>query len=223
MTGKFPRLALMLLLVVVAACARRAPEPGTYVIDGKAYRPLTTADNYSETGIASWYGDKFHGRKTSNGEVYDMFGRTCAHKTLPLGTKIRVVNLENGLEVNARVNDRGPFVDGRIVDLSYTLARELEMAEKGLARVRIDTLDGTSFDKGPFTWQMGAFAEKSNAERFAGELAKKFNPVRIMVVYRENRPLYRVQVGRYEDRRTALLALDRLGGLGEKPWMVGYD
>jgi len=113
------------------------PKIKPYSVMGKTYWPVQSALGFQEEGFASWYGIDFHGKKTATGEVYDMFSVSAAHKTLPLGTKVRVTNLENGRELELVVNDRGPFVDGRIIDLSYASARLLGMADNGLARVRV--------------------------------------------------------------------------------------
>ena len=102
--------------------------------------PGASRPGWTQTGIASWYGEPFHGRTTASGEEYDMNQLTCAHRTLPFGTRIRVQNLENGRSVTLRVTDRGPFVEGRIVDVSRRAAQELEMIGAGLARVRITVL-----------------------------------------------------------------------------------
>ena len=108
-----------------------------YVINGITYYPIPSARGYAERGLASWYGDPFHGRKTSNGETYDMYGDTAAHKTLPMNTMLLVKNLDNGRSTVVRINDRGPFVEDRIIDLSYTKAKELGVVRKGTARVEI--------------------------------------------------------------------------------------
>jgi len=108
-----------------------------YRIKGITYYPIPSAQGYVERGLASWYGNPFHGRKTSNGETYNMYGDTAAHKTLPMNTMLLVKNLENGRSTVVRVNDRGPFVEDRILDLSYTKAKELGVVRKGTARVEI--------------------------------------------------------------------------------------
>ena len=113
-----------------------------YTIDGITYYPIPSAKNFSEQGIASWYGPGFHGRKTSNGETYDMYDMTAAHKILPMDTRLLVHNLDNGAETVVRINDRGPFIDGRIIDLSHSAARTLGIIERGTARVKIVALDG---------------------------------------------------------------------------------
>lgn len=218
-------LPALALLVLATGCAVKPKQktPGTYEVFGQTYKVLDKADGYSEVGIASWYGEDFHGKKTSTGEIYDMYGRTCAHKTLPLGTHVRIRNIENGKEVKARVNDRGPFVDGRIVDLTLTLAKDLDMADKGLARVRVEPLGGVSFDTGPFTWQVGSFAERQNAEKLSQLLRIDFEPVRIVQAWVGNRTMYRVQVGRFDSKAEAEKQKDRFRNVCEKPWLVGFD
>jgi len=118
----------------------RYGNPETYEIDGITYRVLETSDGYREEGVASWYGDFFHGRRTSSGDTYDMYKMTAAHKTLPLPTYVKVTNMENGLSVVLRINDRGPFVRGRIIDLSYVAAQKLKIVEKGTAAVEVEAL-----------------------------------------------------------------------------------
>ncbi len=118
-----------------------------YEQNGATYQVLDTSRGYDERGIASWYGEDFHGRLTSSGDVYDMYLMTAAHKTLPLPTYVRVTHLANGRSVVLRVNDRGPFVEDRIIDLSYTAATKLGMAEQGTARVEVVALDPPARDR----------------------------------------------------------------------------
>jgi rare lipoprotein A len=187
---------------------RLPPTQRPYVIDNKRYYPIPSADGYSEQGIASWYGPGFHGKKTSNGETYDMHSMTAAHKTLPMNTMLLVKNLENGRHTVVRVNDRGPFVRGRIVDLSYKAAEALGIAQKGITRVQAIALGEETIKKrggpptlvyqdlsvGEFYVQVGAFVEKSNA----ANLQKRFTAAgHTAVVHKsvETEPLfYRVQV-----------------------------
>ena len=115
-------------------------NPESYEINGRRYNTMKDATGFVQHGIASWYGKKFHGRRTSNGEKYDMYGMTAAHKTLPLPTYVRVTNLANDLSVVVRVNDRGPFTKGRAIDLSYAAARKLGIFENGTAEVEIRAL-----------------------------------------------------------------------------------
>lgn len=156
-----------------------------YVIKNKRYYPIPSAEGYSEKGVASWYGGKFHGRRTSNGEVYDMHSMTAAHKTLPMNTMLLIHNLDNGIKTVVRVNDRGPFVRGRIVDLSYKAATTLGVVKNGTARVQAIALGEEAVKKGEetptlvyqdlsageFYVQIGAFADKANALK----LQKRFN------------------------------------------------
>ena len=150
--------------------AKRKPKSKAtqrpYVIKGITYIPIPSASGYRESGIASWYGEPFHGRRTSNGEIYDMYGDTAAHKTLPMDTMLLVKNLDNGRSTVVRVNDRGPFVRERIIDLSFTKAKELGVVGKGTARVEIVALEER--DAGELLEVAG--------QRFAADVAA-FNPV----------------------------------------------
>lgn len=185
--------------------------PRPYKVLGKWYQPLPHARGFGQCGIASWYGEKFHGRKTSNGETYDMYGISAAHKTLPLGTYVWVRNLKNNRELKVRINDRGPFVKDRIIDLSYGAAKKLGIVESGTAPVEIMALgvetdtDGTEnsvheyasldYDKGNFTFQVGAFKVRENAEKFKQELGQKYQNAHIVVFDSGEETFYRVRVG----------------------------
>ena len=137
------------LFLILSGCAvTPLPEgpaiprkPGTYVVFGEIYRTLPDSFGYLEIGIASWYGKKFHGRLTSNGETYDMYGLSAAHKALPLPTFVKVTNLDNARSVVLRVNDRGPFHEDRVIDLSYAAAQTLGFAHKGTAPVVVEAVD----------------------------------------------------------------------------------
>lgn len=137
----------------ISTTAKKKPRtPATqrpYVINGITYYPIPSAVGYREQGLASWYGEPFHGRRTSNGEVYNMFGPTAAHKTLPMQTMLLVRNLDNGRSTVVRVNDRGPFVRERIIDLSYTKAKELGVVARGTARVEIVALEAVEASSAP--------------------------------------------------------------------------
>lgn len=121
------------------------PEPKRYVVYGDTYEVMEESLGYVEVGIASWYGKKFHGRLTANGEVYDMYELTAAHKTLPLPSLVRVTNLENGTKVIVRINDRGPFHDDRLIDLSYQAAVKLGFSSKGTVPVVVEALDALNY------------------------------------------------------------------------------
>ncbi|MBK1724217.1 hypothetical protein CKO23_18545 [Thiocystis violacea] len=130
----------------------RSGNPDSYVVFGKRYYPKKDSHGHVERGFASWYGEPFHGRKTSSGEIYDMHAMTAAHKTLPLPTYARVTNVENGRSVVVRINDRGPFHGPRVIDLSYTAAVKLGVVKKGTAKVEIKAIDPRrdNADTGPF-------------------------------------------------------------------------
>ncbi|HYL04095.1 MAG TPA: septal ring lytic transglycosylase RlpA family protein [Steroidobacteraceae bacterium] len=149
-------------------------NPPFYDVDGRRYFVLSSAAGYDERGVASWYGPTFHGANTSSGEPYNMYAMTAAHKTLPLPTYARVTNLSNGRSVVVRINDRGPFVGNRIIDLSYTAAAKLDMLRDGTAMVEVhaltagapDVLTRNSQSPPPTLYvQTGAFADPRNAER----------------------------------------------------------
>ncbi len=125
--------------VMPVKISQTASKP--YTINGKRYFPMNQIKQFTESGIASWYGRKFHGELTSNGEVYDMFAMSAAHKTLPLPSFIKVINIDNNKSAIVRVNDRGPFHDGRIVDLSYSAAYKLGIYQSGTGNVRIEVID----------------------------------------------------------------------------------
>ena len=134
----------------------RYGNPESYVVYGKRYYTLASSRGYRETGGASWYGTKFHGRRTSSGEPYDMYAMTAAHKTLPLPSYVEVTNLANGRKVVVRVNDRGPFHDGRIIDMSYAGAVKLGMLGKGTAHVEVRTIEPGAPAAKPVTMQADA-------------------------------------------------------------------
>lgn len=126
----------------------RSGNPASYEVDGREYHVLETSEGYREVAIASWYGQAFQGRRTSSGEPYDMYRMTAAHKTLPLPTYVRVTNMENGRSVVLRVNDRGPFIEGRIIDVSFVAAQKLGMVGSGTVQVEVVALDPPARDPG---------------------------------------------------------------------------
>lgn len=191
---------------------RIPPTQRPYTIDGKTYYPIPSAYGYVENGVASWYGPQFHGKKTSNGETYNMHGLTAAHKILPMNTRVLVKNLANGKEMVLRVNDRGPFVKDRIIDLSLGAAKELGVDGPGTAMVRVTALGEAertmvggkaqerfvpyqNFNEGEFFVQVGAFANRENAERLKDVLLGQGNKA-VSQVYdlADGSRYYRVQV-----------------------------
>ena len=200
--------------------ASRQPEgrPRPYKVSGVWYQPLPDSKGFRELGTASWYGKDFHGKKTSNGEVYNMYDMTAAHKILPLGTYVRVHNLDNDRFLDVRINDRGPFVRGRIIDLSYAAAKELGLLEPGTARVEVVALgvpasaDGGAghsyvrgdYFSGNFTYQVGAFANRENAERLQRSLKQAYRNSHITIYDRGDRIFYRVRVGAFTSLEEAV-------------------
>ena len=158
---------------------------------------------YTEEGNASWYGNPFHGRRSSNGEVYDMYKMTAAHRTLPFETMVRVTNLNNGKTTTVRITDRGPFVDNRIIDLSQAAAREIESIGPGVVPVRIEVLGNVDVTAGFFTVQVGAFHDRGNAERLRDRLNASYSPIFIQQYDSPDGAFYRVRVGRISGQQAA--------------------
>ncbi|HTW25152.1 MAG TPA: septal ring lytic transglycosylase RlpA family protein, partial [Candidatus Baltobacteraceae bacterium] len=165
---------------------------------------------YVEEGVASWYGVPFDGHRTSNGEIYDMHAFTAAHRTLPFGSLVRVTNLRNGLQTEVRINDRGPFVANRIIDLSLSAAQAIQMVGPGTAQVRLEVISGPNPAQGFFGVQVGAFANRDNAERLRAQLAARYSPVTIMVYDSPSGIFYRVRVGRLPTEDAARQLADQL-------------
>ncbi|SHI52021.1 rare lipoprotein A [Malonomonas rubra DSM 5091] len=208
-----------------------------YEVDGKRYDPLRDHSGFSQRGVASWYGRKFHGRKTSNGEIYNMYAMTAAHKTLPLGVYVRVTHLQNGCSIIVRVNDRGPFVAGRIIDLSYAAANKLGMADAGTAKVQVQALGyrqsdkgqisyrpPTSYDAGSFAVQIGAFSVQENAYRLASQMRSRYGKSEVQAVLVNGVKMYRVRVGDYHSlERAERAALDFANGGFRGSFVVAFD
>ena len=160
---------------------------------------------YTEEGNASWYGEPFNGRRASNGEIYDMYKLTAAHRTLPFDTKVRVTNLNNGKSTTVRITDRGPFVENRIIDLSLAAAREIDLVGPGVAPVRVEVLGGNNVDitAGFFTVQVGAFKDRGNAERLRDRLNASYSPIFIQQYDAPEGTFYRVRVGKISGEDSA--------------------
>jgi rare lipoprotein A len=167
-------------------------------------------------GVASWYGGEFHGRATSSGEIYDMYQLTCAHNTLPLGTTVMVTNMENGRSVELKVNDRGPFVKERIIDLSYAAAQILGMWEKGTAYVKVEVIGPLIEQVQRFTLQVGSFGDEANAQKLADQLRKSFETVYVTTVETLTQKYHRVRVGQFDTKEAALRVAEKLSQMGLK-------
>jgi rare lipoprotein A len=179
---------------------------GCGLIFGRGKPPAATRPQAVQMGTASWYGPGFHGKRTSNGEVYDQYELTAAHQTLPLGTRVAVTNLTNGRQVEVRVNDRGPFVKDRAIDLSYAAARSLDMIGPGTAPVRIEVLGDQPLQQaaaGVYTLQVGSFADRDNAMRLKSTLDRQFDGVYLATLDGQVGKYYRVRLGRFSHRDEA--------------------
>lgn len=237
---------LMVLIALLAACGPAAPtyrvkvldtpsQPDLhptqrpYTVNDREYRPIADAQGFSEEGLASWYGKDFHGRKTSNGETYDMYAMTAAHKILPMNVFLKVTNLNNGESAVVRVNDRGPFVKSRIIDLSYSAAKQLGVVGPGTAPVRIEALgyqdsakpgrspsyrQPESYSPGPFMVQVGAFTIRENAYLLADKMKKLYGSSTVAEGWVDGRKFYRVRAGLYDSMALAQDGLLRMEANG---------
>jgi len=172
------------------------PPAGVPVPRRNKPAPAPAPSGYTEEGNASWYGVPFHGRRASNGEIYDMYKLTAAHRTLPFETMVRVTNLNNGMSTIVRITDRGPFVDNRIIDLSLAAAREVDSVGAGVVPVRVEVLGGVDPTAGFFTVQVGAFRDRANAERLRDRLTASYSPIFIQQYDSPDGVFYRVRVGK---------------------------
>jgi rare lipoprotein A len=184
--------------------------------------------------VASWYGQKFHGRPTSSGEIFNMYAMTCAHKEYPFGTRLKVTNTENNRSAECIVNDRGPFVEDRDIDLSYAVAKEIGVTGPGIARVLLEPQgrDNSyirpvkfriSGKTGPFAIQVGSFTENVNAIRLKTGLRLKYTNVYIQETEVKGETYYRVRVGNYQDYNSALSAAKQLGQEGYPAVLMKAD
>ncbi|MGD8741887.1 MAG: septal ring lytic transglycosylase RlpA family protein [Granulosicoccaceae bacterium] len=215
----------------------RYGNPESYVVLGKRYHVLETSEGYHERGIASWYGTKFHGRRTSSGERYDMYAMTAAHKSLPLPTYVEVTNLKNNRKVIVKVNDRGPFHENRIIDLSYAAAHKLGINHSGTGLVEVRAINArepqpvlaanttapavqtttATQPSAPVSLflQVGAFVSRSNAEQLLGRLLDAaVDNVRISQLSNAEQTLYRVRIGpiaNVEEADRLATSLERIG------------
>ena len=179
---------------------------------------------YTEEGNASWYGNPFNGRRASNGEIYDMYKLTAAHRTLPFETMVRVTNLNNGKSTTVRITDRGPFVNDRIIDLSLAAAREIESIGPGVVPVRIEVLGNIDVTAGFFTVQVGAFKDRGNADRLRGRLGLAYSPIYIQQYDSPEGIFYRVRVGKISGEPAAQEFGEKLRNTeGFTPFVVRLD
>lgn len=182
----------------------RAGNPANYKVLGRRYQVLADSKGYRQRGIASWYGKKFHGRKTANGEIYNMFAMTAAHKTLPIPSYVRVTNLKNQRSVVVRINDRGPFHDNRIIDLSYAAAVKIGVQQAGTGFVEVVALEPSAQSAAKLAQkpdeklylQIGAFSNQFNARQLQQKVAQiPLAAARLKVAQHQGDTVYKVQLG----------------------------
>lgn len=199
-------------------------NPPFYEVNGQRYYTLPSSQGYKERGIASWYGPKFHGRRTSSGEVYDMHAMTAAHRSLPLPSYVVVTNLSNKRQIIVRVNDRGPFHAGRIIDLSYAAAVKLGLARPGTGLVEVRAIQpkpapgqkAESLKKNLYL-QIGAFQNRSHAEQLQKQLQSVINEgVKVSPAPAQQAPFYRVRIG-------PVLSVEKLDNLAKRLAELGFS
>lgn len=227
---------MLALVTHVPACAGRtapavladATSPRDTSV-GSSSAPLvsskatpTAVPVFRETGIAAWYGLDYQGRKTASGEVFDMNGLSAAHRTLPLGTTLRVTNLDNSKSITVRITDRGPLVKSRILDLSYAAAKELEFIPQGTARVMIETQEPLR-NGALYTVQAALFSEEENARMLKDRLTRRFEQVSIIPLETNVARLYRVRVGSYSSPERAEQVAAKLTMEGLEPIVLRKD
>jgi rare lipoprotein A len=213
---------LVLALLLLGGCAGRELSPSETSAPSSVPTPVVPNEIYREQGIASWYGKELQGKKTASGEVFDMDALSAAHRILPFGTMIRVTNLANSTSIKVRINDRGPFIKSRILDLSYGAARKLGFVEQGTTRVQIETVDPVR-DPVQYTVQAAVFTEETNTKILRQRLSRKFEHV--AVVQRETNiaRFYLVQVGSYASEGRAEQIADKLRLEGLEPIVLKKD
>ena len=224
---------MLAALLLVSSCAEKElPDtlgspaiPSTPIAEKQSPSPPPPAPVqavYRETGIASWYGRDFHGRKTASGEAFDMYGLSAAHRTLPLGAVVRVTNLDNFKSLQLKVNDRGPFAGNRVLEVSYAAARELGFAQQGTARVKIETFEAVP-GKSMFTVVAAIYSEEENALLLKDRLSRKFEVIVIVPFDSNAGKFYRVRVGSYHSEEKAELIAGKLKLEGLEPFVMRKD
>jgi len=227
---KFHILYFALCIGLLTACfpkhrvtyEKRVPSPAKIELKKEAPREEGLRIEKSEKretrevqyGVASWYGPDFHGKPTSSGEIYDMYQLTCAHNSFPLGSVVMVTNLDNGRSVELKVNDRGPFVKERIIDVSFAAAQMLDMWGKGTALVKVEGFGPLIDPIQTFTLQVGSFVDETKAYKMADQLKQDFDSVYVATVETSTEKYYRVRIGKFETRDPALVVAEQLSRMG---------
>ncbi|HEU0139304.1 MAG TPA: septal ring lytic transglycosylase RlpA family protein [Bryobacteraceae bacterium] len=201
------------VVLLLSGCGKKKPQAA-----------IPRPAGWQEKGIASWYGNPYHGRAAANGEIYDMEKLTAAHRTLPFDTWVRVRNLSNGKTVEVRITDRGPFVGDRIIDLSRAAARNIDMIGPGIVNVRLQVIAPPRYVQPVdyFAVQVGAFQERKRAERLRQEMEKRYGPARVVI--RDGKPpLWRVLVGRAPTLEAANGIAEQLRAARHSAFVVRLD
>jgi rare lipoprotein A len=212
-------LIFIVLLSFSVSCSTVRQEVYPKTLEGRTY------------AVASWYGPKFHGRPTASGEIYNMYADTCAHKAYPFGLRLNVTNLQNNRTAECVVNDRGPFVKGRDIDLSYSVAKKIGLLGPGVGKVLLEAQGrDSSYIKrvkiqtmkraGPFAIQVGSFIEKINAIRLKTALKLAYNNVYIQDAIKAETRYYRVRIGNFDNYENALSVARQLGQTGYKTIVI---
>jgi rare lipoprotein A len=213
------RLKIIILLLILVSCAPKKPPTVEYIPEG------------AQKGVASWYGSEFHGRPTASGEIYNMYDYTCAHREYPFGTKLKVINLKNNKDVVCTVNDRGPFVQGRDIDLSFASAKKIDLIATGTAEVLMEPV-GRDYSyvryvnyspiSGALTIQVGAFKEIDNALRLKQSLSLKYQNVYINKAVVKGETFYRVRVGKFNSYDEAYNLAKSMGQEGYRVIITNF-
>ena len=218
----YPLYSILIFLFFLNSCAK-------VDITKKKYIQPPIEDGV-QTGLASWYGADFDGRPTASGVIYDMYGVSAAHKTLPLGTIVKARNLQNNKELEVVINDRGPFVDHRIIDFSYGAAKELEMVEEGVVPIRVEVIGrdasflrsvkGRALGEGVYVIQVGSFLDASNADKLNTVLSWKHDGVYVEEAKRDDVVFYRVRIKVGEDHSLVQKKAEMLAEEGYSVWIT---
>lgn len=207
---------LLILLIIPMAVSCGKKEVASYPSpEQKPHQPGYTIDGSTQIGLASWYGIDEHNNYAASGERFSKHAYTAAHKTLPMGTVVRVTNLENGRDVIVKINDRGPFVGDRVIDLSHAPAQSIDMIQKGVVKVKVDVVSSPSsrssnYFKPEYTVQVASYTNESIANNAKRKLDNDFSNVRVESVKIKGTDYYRVRVGRYPSKNDARKAASKL-------------
>jgi rare lipoprotein A len=233
---KYSGLYLLWIILGLSACghhtttshgASNTPQPPVSTpptrTQTQTQLPPANPGEYIEQGTASWYGAPFNGHRSANGEIYDMYQPTAAHRTLPFNSMIRVTNLNNGLQSTVRITDRGPFIQGRIIDLSYAAAQSISMIGTGTAPVRLELISGADPYIGNFSVQVGAFQMQANAQHLQARLQQEYGLAMIQTYDSPVGIFYRVRVGRLPSLAAAQQFASQLRSAGFQTFVVRLD